>query len=253
VTAGLAVMLAAIAAALVMGPPAGVSRLRRLSLPTGDQTGELLAAAQPRAAQDAILASTAARAGCAAFIGIVACWVVGGMAGALCGLGLGLMSWLALRRLESTAEARAAASRAQAVPLVAELLSTAVAAGSPPVVAAEVVAEALGGPMGQALRSAATSARLGTDPASGWSKLASDPALRPLARALASSVSRGTSPVSVLDRLAHDARDTARWAAEARARSLGARAAAPLGLCFLPAFVLVGIVPVVATAGRLLP
>jgi hypothetical protein len=56
----------------------------------------------------------------------------------------------------------------------------------------------------------------------------------------------------VLERVAEDARDTARRAAEARARSLGARAAAPLGLCFLPAFVLVGVVPIVVTAGGFL-
>jgi hypothetical protein len=83
--------------------------------------------------------------------------------------------------------------------------------------------------------------------------LAVDPAIRPLARALAATAARGTSPVPVLNRVAQDARDAARWEAESRARSVGARAAAPLGLCFLPAFVLVGIVPVVATAGPLLP
>jgi hypothetical protein len=57
----------------------------------------------------------------------------------------------------------------------------------------------------------------------------------------------------MLQRVAEDARDAARWDAQARARALGARAAAPLGLCFLPAFVLVGIVPVVAGVGPLLP
>ncbi|MPZ96075.1 MAG: type II secretion system protein, partial [Propionibacteriales bacterium] len=31
-------------------------------------------------------------------------------------------------------------------------------------------------------------------------------------------------------------------------RSVGVRAAAPLGLCFLPAFVLIGIVPAIAGA-----
>ena len=43
-------------------------------------------------------------------------------------------------------------------------------------------------------------------------------------------------------------------AAEARAQRAGVLIAAPLGLCFLPAFVLVGIVPLVATLGMpLLP
>ena len=39
---------------------------------------------------------------------------------------------------------------------------------------------------------------------------------------------------------------SSRSEAEARARTVGVRAAAPLGLCLLPAFVLVGVVPLVA-------
>ncbi|MCW2777557.1 MAG: hypothetical protein JWN17_1282, partial [Frankiales bacterium] len=54
-------------------------------------------------------------------------------------------------------------------------------------------------------------------------------------------------------RLAADARAEARSAAEQRARRAGVLAVAPLGLCFLPAFVLLGVVPVVVgLAGPLL-
>jgi hypothetical protein len=95
---------------------------------------------------------------------------------------------------------------------------------------------------------------VGADPQSAWAGLLDDPASRPIGRAMLRSAARGVSPVPVLQRVALDARDSARWAAEARARSVGAKAAAPLGLCFLPAFVLVGIVPLVATLGMpLLP
>ncbi|MGH8825880.1 MAG: type II secretion system F family protein, partial [Jiangellaceae bacterium] len=104
-----------------------------------------------------------------------------------------------------------------------------------------------------ALVAAAAAARVGADPSSAWVNLADDPALGTLARALAGAGTHGASPVAMLERVAADARDAARWEAQARARALGARAAAPLGLCFLPAFVLVGIVPVVAGAGPLLP
>jgi hypothetical protein len=51
-----------------------------------------------------------------------------------------------------------------------------------------------------------------------------------------------------LERVARDARDGSRWEGEAKARAVGARAAAPLGLCFLPAFVLVAIVPIVVAS-----
>jgi Flp pilus assembly protein TadB len=250
--AELAIVLAAVAAALTPGPSAGVLRLRRLSLYSGQPTKSRVLR-DTRASQAPFLASARAKAVTAVLVGLVACWFVGGLAGPAVGAGLGSLAWLTLRRLESAADVRAREARTQTIPLAAQLLATAVAAGSPPVEATEVVADALGGPLGATLRAAAASARIGADPASDELTLAADPALRPLARALAGAMTRGVSPVNVLDRVAHDARATARWAAEARARSLGARAAAPLGLCFLPAFVLVGIVPVVATAGPFLP
>jgi Flp pilus assembly protein TadB len=247
--AELAIVLAAVAAALIPGPSAGVERLRRLSLCSGQPTRSRMLG-DTRAS---FLGSARARAAAAFLVGLVGCWFVGGWAGPAVGAGLGSLAWFALRRLESAADVRAREARTQAIPLAAQLLATAVAAGSPPVEATEVVADALGGPLGETLRAAAASVRIGVDPASDVLPLAADPALRPLVRALTGSMIRGVSPVSVLDRVAQDARATARWAAEARARSLGARAAAPLGLCFLPAFVLVGIVPVVATAGPFLP
>ncbi len=138
------------------------------------------------------------------------------------------------------------------LPLAADLMTAALSAGCPPAAAAESVGAAIGGPLGRALIDAAAAASVGVEPDRAWSGLAAEPAVRPLARALTAAMTRGTSPSPVLERVAADARDAARWAGEARARSLGARAAAPLGLCFLPAFVLVGVVPIIATSGPLL-
>ena len=135
------------------------------------------------------------------------------------------------------------------MPLAAELLAAAMSAGAPPDRAAETVGRAIGGPLGAVLGSAAAALRTGAEPAAAWAALHGDPTLRPLGRALAGAISRGSSPAATLDRVAKDARERLRWVAEANARSLGARAAAPLGLCFLPAFVLVGIVPLIATVG----
>ena len=46
--------------------------------------------------------------------------------------------------------------------------------------------------------------------------------------------------------LADDLRLATRQRADTRARTIEVRAAAPLGLCFLPAFVLLGVVPMAA-------
>ena len=55
------------------------------------------------------------------------------------------------------------------------------------------------------------------------------------------------APISeALSRLAEDERERQRGQVEARVRQIEVKAAAPLGLCLLPAFVLLGIVPLVA-------
>jgi len=50
----------------------------------------------------------------------------------------------------------------------------------------------------------------------------------------------------VLETAAADARHANRAEVEMRARSAGVRAVAPLALCYLPAYLLVGVVPIVA-------
>ena len=66
-----------------------------------------------------------------------------------------------------------------------------------------------------------------------------------------------TSPVTTaaaaVARLAADARAQSRAEGEQRARRVGVLVVAPLGLCFLPAFVLLGLVPMLLSlAGDLL-
>ena len=74
-----------------------------------------------------------------------------------------------------------------------------------------------------------------------------------MARAFARSVESGAPLAGSLARLADDSRRRARWAAEGAARRAGVLAVLPLMLCFLPAFVLLSVVPVVVTlAARVL-
>jgi hypothetical protein len=83
-----------------------------------------------------------------------------------------------------------------------------------------------------------------------WLNLADDPALASLGRAAARAATGGAPVAATLARLARDQRRTARAAASARARTAGIRAVAPLGLCFLPAFIILGIVPAIAGMAR---
>jgi len=140
------------------------------------------------------------------------------------------------------------------LPLLLDLLAACLAGGASLPAAASAVAGAVGGPAGQRLAVVAGALRVGTTAAEAWTALAgADPdgdPLAPAARALARAAEGGAPVAAAVARLAADARQRARSDGEQAARRAGVLAVAPLGLCFLPAFVLLGIVPVVAGLAR---
>ena len=75
------------------------------------------------------------------------------------------------------------------------------------------------------------------------------PRLWPLGRALGPAWERGSSPVDALDALADATLARARAAGDAAAAELGVRLSLPLALCLLPAFILVGVVPLLIAVG----
>ncbi|UBU13808.1 type II secretion system F family protein [Nonomuraea gerenzanensis] len=132
------------------------------------------------------------------------------------------------------------------LPFAADLMTACLRAGRPVSAATEITANAIAGPVGERLTWVSTQLRLGADPDPTWASLAKDPAMGQLSRAMSRAAQSGAPVADVLTRLADDARDAARAESVAAARSVGVKAVAPLGLCFLPAFVLLGIIPVVA-------
>jgi len=155
-------------------------------------------------------------------------------------------TWLVIERSEP-ARLRADRERARRdLPHVVGLLADALRAGQPPAEAVGIVASALPGPASVRLAEVVPRLRLGVDPLQVWADLGSDPALGPLGRALARAHRTGSPIVPAIERLAAELAQAARAEVEDRARAVGVKAAVPLGLCLLPAFVLIGIVPVVA-------
>jgi Flp pilus assembly protein TadB len=192
-------------------------------------------------------------------------WAVGGLAGFVCGLLVGgAAGWTVgvvitvgcvrvLSRLEPRAVRQRRARIIAELPLTIDLLAACLRGGGAWHASVEAVAGAVGGPLGEELARVAARIRLGADPAEEWLKLAGDPTLAPLGRAAARAATGGAPVAATLARLARDQRRTARAAASARARTAGIRAVAPLGLCFLPAFIVLGIVPAIAgMAGNVL-
>nr|WP_203607462.1 type II secretion system F family protein [Streptomyces sp. SID11385] len=138
------------------------------------------------------------------------------------------------------------------LPLAADLLAACVAAGAGPVEAAEAVGGSLDGLVGERLRHVAAEIRLGAEPERAWALFGSLPGAGGLAGLLQRATTSGAPVAAPALALAADCR--ARWArtAGAAARRAGVLVTAPLGLCFLPAFLILGVAPVLlGLAGEL--
>lgn len=90
------------------------------------------------------------------------------------------------------------------------------------------------------------SARLSVGAHSTWESLAATPALVPLATAGRRAAESGTVLAQALEDTAATYRSQAHDAAQAVAEKAGVLIAGPLALCFLPAFVVLGLVPTIA-------
>lgn len=128
-----------------------------------------------------------------------------------------------------------------------DLLSVCLRAGLPVATATAVAAEQAPDPLADGLARAAELLALGATPEVAWTvdDDVVDAQFRELAT-LAKRASRaGSSFADGVAALAEATREVAATAAQARAERAGVTISGPLGLCFLPAFVCLGIVPVV--------
>lgn len=133
-----------------------------------------------------------------------------------------------------------------------DVLAVCLAAGMAVSSAAAATAASAPPKLASVLRRAADLLALGSDPAAAWSvppDVAMDSVDAPtdsLLRLARRSASSGAALADGVAELADQSRQDAAHAATAAAERAGVLIAGPLGLCFLPAFVCMGIVPVVA-------
>ena len=161
------------------------------------------------------------------------------------GIHCGMARWVPGRWVPGWAQ-RSAGTDVEPLALAGawELLAACLRAGMPVPVAVRAVAEGLDAPAGPALRRTAELLTLGADPTQAWQPALECTATARLAKAARRSGRSGTALAESLTRLAADVRAGAREQSEARAQRAGVLIAAPLGLCFLPAFLAIGVVPV---------
>jgi Flp pilus assembly protein TadB len=181
----------------------------------------------------------------AALGGLATAVVLGGWLGAAVAVPVAIGLDRLLRRLEPPAARRQRLREAADLPLAADLLAAALRSGAPLDRAVLSVAEALGGPLGDRLLKVGRSLRLGGEPGEAWVHLSGVAGADRLTTAALRSSATGGALAGALARLADDLRADRATAAEAAARRAGVLIVLPLGLCFLPAFILAGLVPVI--------
>jgi tight adherence protein C len=237
--------VAVLLAVLAAGPPAA-------------RRGEL-AADPPAARRDRLAADPSAAwrggwrrvAGAAAVLAVVAVMVAPGLA--VLPLGFSAAALVAVRTARRRAAARRLAARAEAAPAVLDLLGAGLLAGLNPHLAVLRVAERTPDALREELAEAAAVLHLGGTPAAALQVAAERSGLdelRAAAAALDAAERWGAPPAEALAARAEALRTRARLRADAEAGRAAVRLAFPLVLCFLPAFVLLTVVPTVAGALR---
>ncbi|MDX2357091.1 type II secretion system F family protein [Dietzia sp. PP-33] len=129
-----------------------------------------------------------------------------------------------------------------------DLLAVALLAGLPTHLALAAVGDAVAPTepdVAAPLHAAAARVRLGATPAQAWEDVPGADRLAPVASVLARATDGGGSVRSALGHAAQRMRGDADAAATTRAERAAVLVAGPLGLCFLPAFVCLGVLPVV--------
>ncbi|MGO1384641.1 MAG: type II secretion system F family protein [Arachnia sp.] len=127
-----------------------------------------------------------------------------------------------------------------------ELLAVCLSAGSPMPHALEVVTQVQGSETSAVLSKVTGLLAMGIPEPQAWLEIGDDDVWGAVARDVARSARSGTSLVEVLHVHADEARLVAQEKALQRARTAGVRSVIPLMACFLPAFVLVGVLPIIA-------
>jgi len=214
-------------------PSPGGRRLDELRRPSGPTVP----------ARSPVLSSTGRRRAWAGTAGLAAGLVVGGAAGVILGIGVAVAVERVMARQQPTELTAVRAARMRDVPAACDLLAVALAAGLPVGEALGAVGAALPPPVGPDLRQVASLYRLGAEPRRVWGDVPGE--LAAIGRVLVRAGESGSSVGPALRALAADGRADARAATETAVRRAGVWVLAPLGLCFLPAFLCLGVVPLV--------
>jgi Flp pilus assembly protein TadB len=181
-----------------------------------------------------------------ALAGLAGATFVSGAGGLAAGVAIAAVVWVWIGRTEPAPARRRREAAARELPGLVHLLATALESGCDVAEALRVVCEAFPGAAAELLEAVPARLSLGVAPAAAWRPVLDHPGLAPLGRAMVRAQRSGSSVSHEVGRLADELDRRARLEIEGRARAVGVKAAVPLGLCLLPSFLLIGVVPLVA-------
>jgi Flp pilus assembly protein TadB len=176
-------------------------------------------------------------------VGVVG-WAFGGVVSGAVAAGVAALVGTGARRALARHPAESAEGGAELAGCW-ELLAACLEAGLPVAGAVLATATPLNGGAGRGLRRVAGLLELGGDPVDAWRTVEHRPALAAFARAAARSAGTGAALARVARTEAERLRAALTDTAQARAQRAAVLITGPLGLCFLPAFLVLGIAPVV--------
>ncbi|MDR0837648.1 MAG: type II secretion system F family protein [Propionibacteriaceae bacterium] len=128
---------------------------------------------------------------------------------------------------------------------VLDLLASAVEAGGTMIGAANHVATVVGGACGQVLGGVAALTNVGISPEEAWATLKVHPHWADVSKELARCAHSGTASTKVLRAAAAQERRARASSVAIKVRQVGVNSSLPLVVCYLPAFLLLGVVPIV--------
>jgi Flp pilus assembly protein TadB len=171
--------------------------------------------------------------------------LIGGWLGAAAGATVGVAGAVWLARSREARESKDSARVRADLPFALDLLAAGLRTGASTPRVLEVVARETRGPLGDGLQDISRMLSAGVPVPRAFELLDRYPDGARLARAAARSADSGASLAAACTRVADDLRAARTGLVEASAARAAVWLVLPLGLCFLPAFVLAGVVPVV--------
>lgn len=176
--------------------------------------------------------------------------MLGGTVGTVVAIAAGMGVAIGVAHLPDQAHRRRQLQLAKELPTAVELLAAMVAAGAPLRRAAAEVAAVSPPQTGEVLAMVVAHTDVGVSDERAWRLLAErgdwSGGWAAIGRDLARSAGTGAGVSSVLVTHAREARRRRQEQLEAAAKAVGVRSVVPLMACFLPAFVAVGVVPIIA-------